>query len=528
MVDDESTHQPMSHRPATTPNKKRSSHKADSSHDSIKVFPRRKLAAVGGSSHQNHGPVLVSREALEELFELPLRTAAGKLGICITAIKRVCRKFGIEKWPYRIPCKGSENSANVAPNLLAPNTRTTRASSDATAFPPKNEESDSEQETQTQIDSPQRDSSASPTNVEQAHGFATRHSSSAPTVPYSLRRMAAKKDDVAQPEGVNKKVDATAVKPANNDLGAKKASQAAREQRDNDSIKDQGVAPTAPALHWEDPAVALNTLPFANGAIAPSLAEYTWLHASPASMDAQGMLSQQSSFSWGAGSQTSMMYPASTDASIVRSNSRDSFVNGIDVPFSPAGVAATCNDNDVDMGEDACNDSVDAAAGTRSALNKIDSNLSDGIETDIRMLDLEGNLFVSPLMRQVMGNSSSDHMYSLNGSAPSEATYGLYAPYAAPACGQTASLHLAAHKNLGGAEECRFGGGTDLEWLAAPVANVGDIMHTIFCSETWPLSKMAGNNNGFDTSLNVYCKRSSMDELMVEDDLAIRVEDTSG
>ena len=34
-------------------------------------------------------------------FDMPLVQAAKKLGICATALKKVCRKLGIHKWPYK-------------------------------------------------------------------------------------------------------------------------------------------------------------------------------------------------------------------------------------------------------------------------------------------------------------------------------------------------------------------------------------------------------------------------------------------
>ncbi|KAJ1492892.1 hypothetical protein T484DRAFT_1770157 [Baffinella frigidus] len=33
---------------------------------------------------------------------MPLIVAATKLGICATALKKVCRKLGVTKWPYKL------------------------------------------------------------------------------------------------------------------------------------------------------------------------------------------------------------------------------------------------------------------------------------------------------------------------------------------------------------------------------------------------------------------------------------------
>ena len=43
----------------------------------------------------------VSRESICEYFHLPLREAAGMMGLCPTSLKRLCRRKGIDRWPYR-------------------------------------------------------------------------------------------------------------------------------------------------------------------------------------------------------------------------------------------------------------------------------------------------------------------------------------------------------------------------------------------------------------------------------------------
>jgi hypothetical protein len=56
--------------------------------DDYKVFPRRK---VGRSSHVpgERAPVVLTEDKLRECFDLPLHVASKKMGICITAIKKV-------------------------------------------------------------------------------------------------------------------------------------------------------------------------------------------------------------------------------------------------------------------------------------------------------------------------------------------------------------------------------------------------------------------------------------------------------
>jgi len=42
----------------------------------------------------------VDLESIEPLFDLPQKDAAKELGISLTALKQVCRKLGVDRWPY--------------------------------------------------------------------------------------------------------------------------------------------------------------------------------------------------------------------------------------------------------------------------------------------------------------------------------------------------------------------------------------------------------------------------------------------
>eukprot|EP00960_Hanusia_phi_P057318 763527-Hanusia_phi.AAC.3 len=61
------------------------------------IFPRRKA----GQDRRNGEPVVLRESTLREHFSLPLKEAAGRLGISPTAMKSACRRLGIKKWPYR-------------------------------------------------------------------------------------------------------------------------------------------------------------------------------------------------------------------------------------------------------------------------------------------------------------------------------------------------------------------------------------------------------------------------------------------
>eukprot|EP00960_Hanusia_phi_P030788 748843-Hanusia_phi.AAC.1 len=54
-------------------------------------------------SEKNTGAstLMISERDLRQNFHLPLHTAAQKFGICTTAFKKLCRRFGIAKWPHR-------------------------------------------------------------------------------------------------------------------------------------------------------------------------------------------------------------------------------------------------------------------------------------------------------------------------------------------------------------------------------------------------------------------------------------------
>jgi len=44
---------------------------------------------------------VITKEVLAANFNLPLNEVAKKLGVCATALKKLCRKYGIARWPHR-------------------------------------------------------------------------------------------------------------------------------------------------------------------------------------------------------------------------------------------------------------------------------------------------------------------------------------------------------------------------------------------------------------------------------------------
>ena len=43
----------------------------------------------------------VKLEELSKYFHLPEKAVAKELGICLTSLKKLCRSYGITRWPFR-------------------------------------------------------------------------------------------------------------------------------------------------------------------------------------------------------------------------------------------------------------------------------------------------------------------------------------------------------------------------------------------------------------------------------------------
>ena len=83
-------------------------HKAASSSHAHRDSDEEEEEEEEGSSSSNddaNAPsganIIVSEKELRQNFHLPLHSAARKFGICTTAFKKLCRRFGIAKWPHR-------------------------------------------------------------------------------------------------------------------------------------------------------------------------------------------------------------------------------------------------------------------------------------------------------------------------------------------------------------------------------------------------------------------------------------------
>mmetsp|Transcript_13804 Transcript_13804/g.32787 ORF Transcript_13804/g.32787 Transcript_13804/m.32787 type:complete len:322 (+) Transcript_13804:137-1102(+) len=64
-----------------------------------KVFTRRKAGQASAGRQPGKDPLVVEYKDLVPLFKISQRQACTELGIGLSTMKRLCRKFGIKRWP---------------------------------------------------------------------------------------------------------------------------------------------------------------------------------------------------------------------------------------------------------------------------------------------------------------------------------------------------------------------------------------------------------------------------------------------
>jgi hypothetical protein len=85
------------------------------------LFPRRKNGqGATPSTEKGRPPLKVGIESIQPLFGLPQKDAAKALGISLTALKQVCRKLGVVRWPYWRKKKDKGKGAGAGGALLGP------------------------------------------------------------------------------------------------------------------------------------------------------------------------------------------------------------------------------------------------------------------------------------------------------------------------------------------------------------------------------------------------------------------------
>jgi len=63
-----------------------------------RTFLRKKK---GEGMRPSENPVLLTRDAVVDLFNMSLKDAAASVGMCPTSLKKACRKLGVLRWPFR-------------------------------------------------------------------------------------------------------------------------------------------------------------------------------------------------------------------------------------------------------------------------------------------------------------------------------------------------------------------------------------------------------------------------------------------
>ena len=62
---------------------------------------------ASGKAASRSRAVVVDRSVLDSMMHLPRNEAAQMLGLCSTTFKKVCRRAGLQTWPYRRPLLGT-------------------------------------------------------------------------------------------------------------------------------------------------------------------------------------------------------------------------------------------------------------------------------------------------------------------------------------------------------------------------------------------------------------------------------------
>ena len=77
-----------------------------------RVFMRKKS---GEKQRASDKPMIFTIDLLRPLFHLPIKTAALHVNLCPTALKSVCRKLGMLRWPF----KQFKKASRLSPPLLS-------------------------------------------------------------------------------------------------------------------------------------------------------------------------------------------------------------------------------------------------------------------------------------------------------------------------------------------------------------------------------------------------------------------------
>ena len=68
---------------------------------------------ASGKAASRSRAVVVDRSVLDSMIHLPRNQAAEMLGLCSTTFKKVCRRAGLQTWPYKRPLLGFTQEEDV-------------------------------------------------------------------------------------------------------------------------------------------------------------------------------------------------------------------------------------------------------------------------------------------------------------------------------------------------------------------------------------------------------------------------------
>lgn len=88
--------------------------------DGVRIFPRRKVGEESAlAPKKNRSPVCFDINSVSPFFDVPQSDAAKNLGISLTALKQVCRKLGLSRWPYVRPKKNKMRGVGTPSSTVA-------------------------------------------------------------------------------------------------------------------------------------------------------------------------------------------------------------------------------------------------------------------------------------------------------------------------------------------------------------------------------------------------------------------------
>ena len=85
---------------------------------SVRLFPRRKAGNLPCLPSTVREPIRIDRDVIVALFNKPQAQAAQHLGISTTALKQVCRKLSVSRWPYTRGGKRINKTTEPQPDTM--------------------------------------------------------------------------------------------------------------------------------------------------------------------------------------------------------------------------------------------------------------------------------------------------------------------------------------------------------------------------------------------------------------------------